>query len=107
MEQPNLSWRAIAAMVALRSGINSTGRLCDILGDTVLTETAETLTDLQALGLVQSADRAERTPPRAWCLTWDGLGLLQVHGMDATERAKREMREVNARRQAEKATVRL
>lgn len=106
MEQPNLTWRAITALVALRAGINSTGRLCDVLGDDVLTQTSELLVELAALGLVQSADNSLRIPPRSWCLTHDGLGALEAHGLKATDRAKKEMIEVYDRREAEKAVRR-
>jgi hypothetical protein len=86
--------RAIAALVTLRGGITSTGRLCDVLADDQIHHTRELMVDLKAMDLVQSADREERQQTRTWCLTYDGIGWLETNGLTWTDRAKREVLEV-------------
>lgn len=91
MEQ--LRPRAVTALVVLRSGICTRGRLADILGDDTVQQTDELLLALRDYGLIQSVS----TGRTSWCLTHDGISWLQANGVLLTDRGQREVIDVYRR----------
>jgi hypothetical protein len=92
--------RGIAALIALRNGIASTGRLTDVLGDDTIEQAQTLMLSLRVLGLVQPADRETRPNPRTWALTMTGLEWLK-QGRDplqASARARKEILELESRK---------
>lgn len=84
----DLTPRAITVLVSLRAGARGRANISDVLCDKTVQETESILTELRDLGLVQSMAPQF---PRTWCLTYAGLGWLHDNGLDATDRAKREI----------------
>lgn len=94
-----LNPRAVAILVALRKGPRSTGSLADAIGDELRAQTKE-LCRLLAAGVDGYRLLAEYPPDPAgtglanrdlWGLTHDGLGWLQLQGLDASESAKQAL----------------
>ena len=91
--------RAVAVLCALRSGLCSTCALADSIGDPATAETSE-LCRLLAAGVDGYKLILEHPPyPNGtglgnldlWGLSHDGLGWLQLQGLDATENAKQAL----------------
>ncbi len=84
-----LTPRATAVLVALRSGPRRLASMADAIADDSTRKTAALLVDMVADGLI----RAYGPPGRAlsWGLTSDGLAWLQTRGLDAAQSVKDEL----------------
>lgn len=83
----NLKPRAIAVLVALRSGPRTTRQLRDAIGDGRKSDPN---------GLLRSMNDDHRLVERRphderWYLSHNGLGWLQSHGLDASDSAKQAL----------------
>lgn len=81
----DLKPRAIAVLVALRSGPRTTAQLRVAIGDNRKSDPNGLLRAMRSapLSLVEQRPRDDR-----WYLTHDGLGWLQRHGLDAVVESK-------------------
>jgi hypothetical protein len=89
--------RAIAVLVALRSGPRSVNQIADAIADTSAIATAELVALLMTAG---TGLRLVQPVGRLYGLTYDGLAWLQSHGLDATPAAKQALYDATDARQA-------
>lgn len=86
----DLTPRTVAVLVALRKGPRSPRALADAIADSTFTDTVNLLTLMS-----QGVDGRKLIMPgrqaRGYGLTYDGLGWLQSHGLDATPAAKQAL----------------
>ena len=81
-----LTPRAVAVLCTLRSGATYYGTIAGRIGDDRNADINALLRDMRALGLI-----AQHFDDSRWGLTHDGLGWLQLHGLDASESAKQAL----------------
>lgn len=84
-----LTPRATAVLVALRSGSRRLASLADAIADDSTHKTAALLADMVSEDLIRAYGPPGRS--RSWGLTSDGLGWLQTRGIDAAQSAKDEL----------------
>ncbi len=101
----DLTPRAVAALVFLRKGPRSISLIADAIGDSSTMQTVELL-DLLCKALPSAEtpwtllQKYPTTTVPRYGLTHDGLGWLQLRGLDATPAAKQALYDATDAQQA-------